>query len=184
MRSSSLLGAPLRATARTATASSRRLRTAPARRPRSMRVRALLDYVASVGDDGVLRLPARTELDPDELRSVFGYPRKLEEAYFLGKVIGAGSFGTVREAVEAGTGSRYAIKTVSKIPKRGPPTPRCAAVSGLPASVCGWLVLGAGVRLLAVDCPSVLQRCFLHAQVKQPRRPLTREAPTLTRVAP
>lgn len=42
----------------------------------------------------------------------------------MGKVIGAGSFGTVREAAEAATGRKYAIKTVSKIPKRGPPTPR------------------------------------------------------------
>lgn len=46
------------------------------------------------------------------------------EYYYLGKVIGAGSFGTVREAVEAATGHRYAIKTVAKIPKRGAPTPR------------------------------------------------------------
>lgn len=48
----------------------------------------------------------------------------MPERYKLGRVIGAGSFGTVREAIEASTGLRYAIKTVSKIPKRGPPTPR------------------------------------------------------------
>ena len=48
----------------------------------------------------------------------------LPERYHLGKVIGAGSFGTVREAVEIASGRRYAIKTVSKVPKRGPPTPR------------------------------------------------------------
>jgi calcium-dependent protein kinase len=41
------------------------------------------------------------------------------------QVIGAGSFGTVREAVERSTGQRFAVKTVSKVPKRGPPTPRC-----------------------------------------------------------
>ncbi|KAI8467471.1 MAG: kinase-like domain-containing protein [Monoraphidium minutum] len=50
--------------------------------------------------------------------------RKIPEHYYLGRIIGAGSFGTVREAVEADTGRRFAIKTVSKVPKRGPPTPR------------------------------------------------------------
>jgi hypothetical protein len=48
----------------------------PARgRARAVRAVALLDYVASASDDGVLRLPARSELDPDEIRSVFGYAR-------------------------------------------------------------------------------------------------------------
>jgi hypothetical protein len=42
---------------------------------RGLRVCALLDYVASVQDDGVLRMPARTELDPDEIKTVFGFPR-------------------------------------------------------------------------------------------------------------
>lgn len=50
--------------------------------------------------------------------------REMEKYYHLGKVIGAGSFGTVREAVEIATGQRYAVKTVSKVPKRGPVTPR------------------------------------------------------------
>ncbi|GBF98366.1 calcium dependent kinase [Raphidocelis subcapitata] len=102
----------------------RRGRAAAAGRARAVTAVALLDYVAAASDDGVLRLPPRTELDPDEIRSVFGYPRKLHENYFIGRVIGAGSFGTVREGTEALTGRRYAIKTVSKIPKRGPPTPR------------------------------------------------------------
>ncbi|KIZ04772.1 hypothetical protein MNEG_3189 [Monoraphidium neglectum] len=91
---------------------------------RGLRVCALLDYVASVQDDGVLRMPARTELDPNEIKTVFGFPRKIGESYYLGKIIGAGSFGTVREAVEASTGLRFAVKTVAKVPKRGPPTPR------------------------------------------------------------
>lgn len=39
-------------------------------------------------------------------------------------MIGAGSFGVVREVVSLTTGQKYAIKTISKIPKRGPPTPR------------------------------------------------------------
>lgn len=42
----------------------------------------------------------------------------------VGKVIGAGSFGVVREAVQRGTGIRYAVKSVPKMPKRGVPTPR------------------------------------------------------------
>jgi hypothetical protein len=82
------LGAPVRG-AGCAAAAGRRLRVAPRAQPprarpqpapragrgRAVRAVALLDYVASVSDDGVLRLPARTELDPDEIRSVFGYTR-------------------------------------------------------------------------------------------------------------
>jgi hypothetical protein len=52
----------------------------------AVRAVALLDYVASANDDGVLKLPARTELDPDEVKHVFGYPRELESSYTLGKV--------------------------------------------------------------------------------------------------
>jgi calcium-dependent protein kinase len=44
--------------------------------------------------------------------------------YMVGKVIGAGSFGVVRDAVQRGTGIRYAVKSVPKTPKRGVPTPR------------------------------------------------------------
>lgn len=40
-----------------------------------MRVAASLDYVATASDEGVLKLPARTELDPEEIKNVFGYPR-------------------------------------------------------------------------------------------------------------
>jgi hypothetical protein len=50
--------------------------------------------------------------------------RDLTDKYYLGRIIGAGSFGVVREGVEVATGRRYAVKTVSKVPKRGPPTPR------------------------------------------------------------
>ena len=42
----------------------------------------------------------------------------------MGKVIGAGSFGVVREAVQKSTGWRFAVKSVPKQPKRGVPTPR------------------------------------------------------------
>lgn len=44
--------------------------------------------------------------------------------YDIGKVLGAGSFGIVREAIEKSTGRRYACKTIPKIPKRGLCTPR------------------------------------------------------------
>lgn len=44
--------------------------------------------------------------------------------YYVGKTIGAGSFGVVRECVEIASGRTYAVKTISKIPKRGLPTPR------------------------------------------------------------
>jgi hypothetical protein len=40
-----------------------------------VRVAASLDYIATASDEGVLKLPARTELDPEEIKSVYGYPR-------------------------------------------------------------------------------------------------------------
>ncbi|KXZ54832.1 hypothetical protein GPECTOR_4g903 [Gonium pectorale] len=46
------------------------------------------------------------------------------EKYHLGRVIGAGSFGVVRECVEKATGRVNAVKTIPKVPKRGLPTPR------------------------------------------------------------
>lgn len=44
--------------------------------------------------------------------------------YTLGKVIGAGSFGVVREAVHKKNGVHYACKTIPKMPKKGRVTPR------------------------------------------------------------
>ncbi|MEW5305938.1 MAG: hypothetical protein WDW36_008448 [Sanguina aurantia] len=83
------------------------------------------DYTAAPSDTGVLRLPARTELDANALLEVYGYPRNLQEMYLVGKVIGAGSFGVVRECVEIeGTHRKFAVKTVPKAPKRGVATPR------------------------------------------------------------
>ncbi|WIA22429.1 hypothetical protein OEZ86_008805 [Tetradesmus obliquus] len=93
-------------------------------RTAAVRVAASLDYIATASDEGVLKLPARTELDPEEIKSVYGYPRNLLDSYYLGRVIGAGSFGVVREGIEVSTGRRFAVKTVSKVPKRGAPTPR------------------------------------------------------------
>eukprot|EP00882_Tetradesmus_deserticola_P011535 GHRQ01012202.1.p2 GENE.GHRQ01012202.1~~GHRQ01012202.1.p2 ORF type:complete len:146 (+),score=55.23 GHRQ01012202.1:388-825(+) len=93
-------------------------------RTSAVRVAASLDYIATASDDGVLKLPARTELDAEEIKSVYGYPRNLLDSYYLGRVIGAGSFGVVREGIEVSTGRRFAVKTVSKMPKRGSPTPR------------------------------------------------------------
>ena len=39
--------------------------------------------------------------------------------YTIGKVIGAGSFGVVREAVHKRTNLHYACKTIPKLPKKG-----------------------------------------------------------------
>ena len=44
--------------------------------------------------------------------------------YSIGKVIGAGSFGVVRQVTEKATGRKFACKTISKVPKRGSCTPR------------------------------------------------------------
>lgn len=44
--------------------------------------------------------------------------------YTIGKVIGAGSFGVVREAVHKRTNVHYACKTIPKLPKKGRGTPR------------------------------------------------------------
>ena len=44
--------------------------------------------------------------------------------YTIGKVIGAGSFGVVREAVHKKTNVHYACKTIPKLPKKGRGTPR------------------------------------------------------------
>ena len=44
--------------------------------------------------------------------------------YWLGKVLGCGSFGVVQECLESSTGHRYAVKKISKIPKKGASTPR------------------------------------------------------------
>ena len=45
-------------------------------------------------------------------------------SYSLGQVLGAGSFGVVREATERRTGRRYACKSIPKTPKNAKPTPR------------------------------------------------------------
>lgn len=93
-------------------------------RQRSGGICRSLDYVAGISDEGVLKLAPRTELEPKDITHVFGYARDLIEKYFIGRVIGAGSFGVVRECIEATTGRRYAVKTIGKIPKRGACTPR------------------------------------------------------------
>ena len=48
----------------------------------------------------------------------------LQCRYTIGKVIGAGSFGVVREAVHRKTSVHYACKTIPKLPKKGRGTPR------------------------------------------------------------
>ncbi|CAL8463887.1 g3422 [Coccomyxa elongata] len=82
------------------------------------------DYAATASDSSVLQRPLKDELTPEEVRNVFDYPRNLPEKYELGKVLGAGSFGIVREAVGKRTGMHYACKTIPKVPKRGKGTPR------------------------------------------------------------
>ena len=44
--------------------------------------------------------------------------------YHVGHILGAGSFGIVREVTLRSTDRRYACKTVPKIPRRGNGTPR------------------------------------------------------------
>ena len=84
------------------------------------------DYQAAATDPpgSVLRLPPKTELTPAQVEAVFGYPRDLEAQYQLGSVLGAGSFGVVRRGVHRASGAVYAIKSVAKVPRRGPCTPR------------------------------------------------------------
>lgn len=82
------------------------------------------DYAANAGDEPVLQRPFKSELFPEEITNVFGYPRDLREVYDVGIVLGAGSFGIVRLAIEKATGRKYACKTIPKTPKSGHPTPR------------------------------------------------------------
>lgn len=82
------------------------------------------DYSAKAGDGTILQLPLKSPLTTSQIRNVFGYPRNLREMYHVGSVLGAGSFGVVREARERSTGRIYAIKSIPKTPKQNKPTPR------------------------------------------------------------
>ena len=83
------------------------------------------DYLASATDCPVLRLPPKTELTPEEITNVFGYRRDFAETWEMGEVLGAGSFGVVRACRRRdGTGPATAVKTISKVPRRGSATPR------------------------------------------------------------
>lgn len=82
------------------------------------------DYAPAYSDEGVLLKPLKEELAPVQVQFVFNFPRDLSEKYTLGNVLGAGSFGVVREALEIATGKKYACKTIPKNPKRGKCTPR------------------------------------------------------------
>lgn len=82
------------------------------------------DYQAKAGDSSVLQRPLKTELQPSEIRDVFGFPRNLRELYSLGPVLGAGSFGVVRECTERSTGRKFAVKSIPKQPKNAKATPR------------------------------------------------------------
>ncbi len=85
---------------------------------------AATDYAPAANDEGVLLKPLKEELAPVEVQNVFNYARNLRERYNIGPVIGAGSFGVVRECTEIVTGRKYACKTIPKAPKKGKCTPR------------------------------------------------------------
>ncbi|KAH7620048.1 putative Calcium-dependent protein kinase 17 [Nannochloris sp. 'desiccata'] len=94
-------------------------------RPPGLRVHAVhADYQAKAGDSTVLQRPLKAELLPSEVRNVFSFPRNLRELYTLGPVLGAGSFGVVRECTEKSSKRRYAVKSIPKQPKNGKSTPR------------------------------------------------------------
>jgi calcium-dependent protein kinase len=93
--------------------------------PPGLRVHAVhADYQAKAGDSTVLQRPLKAELLPSEVRNVFSFPRNLRELYTLGPVLGAGSFGVVRECTEKSSKRRYAVKSIPKQPKNGKSTPR------------------------------------------------------------
>lgn len=67
--------------ARLAAAAPRPALKAAAAAPRYQRRTVLArgaDYAANAADDGVLQLPAKTELDASALKNVFGYDRDLQ----------------------------------------------------------------------------------------------------------
>ena len=55
-----------------------------------------------------------SSLRPAQVTAVFNYARNLLDKYLVGRVIGAGSFGVVRECVERSSQRTYAVKTVPK----------------------------------------------------------------------
>lgn len=105
-----------------------------------------------------LAMPAR-----DHLRS---WPRDIKGHYYMGKVIGAGSFGTVREAQEASTGRRYAVKTGAHGPHargpraRGPHArgPHARGPHALVPHACGCLRGGSCVCMCTLPLPLPLSR--------------------------
>ena len=80
-------------------------------------------FAASVTVDEELLHIAPTQLIyPEECTRIYGYTRAehMVRKYELGKVIGAGSFGVVREATVRSSGEKVAVKTISKLLKRIP----------------------------------------------------------------
>ena len=68
-----------------------------------------------------LGLPRGQALLPHEVHGVFGFPRDIGESFQVApKVLGAGSYGVVREAVCHVTGEAVAVKSIPKVPKRIP----------------------------------------------------------------
>ncbi|KAK9813845.1 hypothetical protein WJX73_001529 [Symbiochloris irregularis] len=82
------------------------------------------DYAATASDAHVLQRPIKEQLQAHEVKNVFGFPRDLRDRYSIGHVLGAGSFGVVREVTRRANKRKYACKTIPKIPRRGTGTPR------------------------------------------------------------
>ena len=80
-------------------------------------------FAASVTvDEELLHVSPTQLIQPYECQRIYGYPRDedMKKKYELGKVIGAGSFGVVREAEQLSTGRKVAVKTISKLLKKVP----------------------------------------------------------------
>lgn len=84
--------------------------------------------------------------------------------YTIGKVIGAGSFGVVREAVHKRTNVHYACKTIPKLPKKGRGTPRY--LLKIQTEVDAMLQLGPSLDAVflqaTASCPSDLVTYVQH----------------------
>mmetsp|Transcript_31145 Transcript_31145/g.78689 ORF Transcript_31145/g.78689 Transcript_31145/m.78689 type:complete len:607 (-) Transcript_31145:334-2154(-) len=69
-------------------------------------------------DQRVLRLNPAIEVEPEDVITLFGYPRNIDERYELKDRIGKGSFGVVSRVVCRETGREYACKSLAKVPKQ------------------------------------------------------------------
>lgn len=79
--------------------------------------------------------------------------------YAIGKVIGAGSFGVVREAVHKKTNVHYACKTIPKLPKKGRGTPRY--LLKIQTEVDAMLQLGPSLDAVFLQVPLLASHTML-----------------------